>query len=121
MTRSSKYQKQRQVGVWSRRNFAELDQRLIEAKEERRVITELTAYVGGNPSVPQVLLIKRTARLLLMISALERRALEGNDLGDLAGRQIVALHNALRRSLAELGAARPEVRPPRLADVLKVA
>jgi hypothetical protein len=61
-----------------------------------------------------VILIRRTARLLIMIGQLERRIIEGNELGDLVGRQTVALHNALRLSLSALGMDRPEKQPATL-------
>jgi len=107
----------RNLSLWSQRGFAEIDGRLLEAREEKRIIRELTEHVG-RPSVPQVILIRRTARLLIIIGQLERRIIEGNELGDLVGRQTVALHNALRLSLSALGMARPEQQVPQLTDFL---
>lgn len=111
-------QARRRLSLWSKRGFAEIDGRLAEAREERRVIADLTRHVG-RPSIPQVILIKRAARLLIMIAQLERKMIETNDLGDLGGRQVCALHNALRLSLSALGMERPEVQAPRLAELLK--
>lgn len=67
------------------------------------MIRMLTEHVGGRPSITQEVLIRRAARLLIMIGQLEIRMIENNELGDLGGRQIIALHNALRLSLAALG------------------
>lgn len=110
-------QAKRRQSLWCRRGFAELDGRLLEAREERRLIAQLSEHVG-RPTVVQKVLIKRAARLLIMIMQLERRMIEGNDLGDLGGRQVVALHNALRLSLTALGLEQSQ-QQPRLADVLR--
>jgi hypothetical protein len=65
-----------------------------------------------------MILIQRAARLLIMIGQLERRFIEGNELGDLGGRQVVALHNALRLSLQAIGLERAEKSVPAVADFL---
>ena len=54
-----------------------------------------------------------------MVSQLERRMIEGNELGDLGGRQVVALHNALRLSLQAIGFERAEKEIPSVANFLK--
>ena len=100
------------------RGYCELDGRLVEAREEKRVIRELSEHVG-RPTVPQRILIKRAARLLVMIGQLERRMIEANELGDLGGRQVCALHNALRLSLQAIGLERAEQQVPALADFLQ--
>ena len=97
----------RKQPLWRYRGFAELDGRSIEAQEEKRLIRELSEHVG-RPTAVQRVLIKRAARLLIMIGQLEVRMIEGNELGDLGGRQVVALHNALRLSLSALGLERAE-------------
>ena len=115
--RGGRRQAQRKLSLWSKRGFFELDGRLMEAREERRIVDQLVQHVG-RPSIPQAILIRRAARLLLMIGQLERRVIEGNDLGDLSGRQICALHNALRLSLSALGLERAEKQVPSIADFL---
>jgi hypothetical protein len=65
-----------------------------------------------------MILIKRAARLLIMIGQLERRFIEGNELGDLGGRRVVALHNALRLRLQAIGLERAEKSVPAVADFL---
>jgi hypothetical protein len=108
----------RNLSLWSTRKYDELDGRLLEAKNEKRFVAALTEHIGGRPSITQEILIKRTARLLIMIGQLERRMIESNELGDLGGRQIVALHNALRLSLTALGIERVEQQVPHLSAFL---
>jgi hypothetical protein len=100
------------------RGYCELDGRLVEAREEKRIIRELSAHVGV-PSITQAILIKRAARLLIMLGQLERRVIEANELGDLGGRQVVALHNALRLSLQAIGLERASDQPATLKGYLK--
>lgn len=107
----------RNLSLWSRRGYAEIDGRLLEARAEKAFIRELTEHVGGKPTITQGILIKRSARLLIMIEQLERRMIEGNELGDLGGRQICALHN-LRLSLTALGIERVEQQAPQLSAFL---
>lgn len=99
------------------RGYCELDGRLVEAREEKRLIAELSEHVG-RPTITQRILIKRAARLLIMIGQLERRMIESNSLGDLGGRQVVALHNALRLSLQAIGLERAEKQIQSVADFL---
>ena len=116
--RGSSRQARRRLNLWSKRGFAELDGRLAEAYEERRIIADLSRHVG-QPTIPQKILIKRSARLLVMLSVLERRMIELAELGDLGSRQMVALHNALRLSLQAIGLERAEEEIPSVANFLK--
>jgi len=105
------------------RRFAvgrELDARTLEGKSERRAIQELTAHVGGNPTFPQEVLIRRAARLLVMVEYMERHLIESDEMSDWASRQMLAWINALRRILEALGMDRPQRAPKRLADVISV-
>ena len=106
------------MSLWSKRGFAEIDGRLTEAREEHRIIEDLTRHVG-RPTIPQMILIRRTARLLVMITQLERRMIEDAALGDLGGRQVCALHNSLRLSLQAIGLERAEKEIPSVANFLK--
>jgi hypothetical protein len=109
----------RQLSMWSRRDFFALDGRLLEAREEKRLIRVLREHVG-TPSVVQELMIRRAARLLIVIGLLERRVIERPDeLGDLACRQLVAFHNALRLTFSALGMERAKDEIPRIADYIK--
>jgi hypothetical protein len=118
LPRGAYSQKQRRLSLWSMRGYCELDGRLVEAREEKRVIRALSEHVGA-PTVTQRILIKRAARLLIMLGQLERRMIEANSLGDMGGRQVVALHNALRLSLQAIGLERAEKQVPAIADFLK--
>jgi hypothetical protein len=98
-----------------------LDGRTREAQRGRDVIADLTAHLGGSPSVPQRILIQRIAKLLVVIEVLERRLIEKGEVGDLAGRQYLAWVNSIRLLLQVIGIERSEQAPPRLAEVLKLA
>ena len=56
------------MSFWSPRKWGELDGRLVEAREEKRIIADLTRHVG-QPTIPQKILIKRAARLLVMLAS----------------------------------------------------
>ena len=68
----------------------------------------------------QRILIARASRLLVTVENLEKQIIEGGEVGDLAGRQVLAWVNSLRRILSLLRIERPQQMPKRLADVLKV-
>jgi hypothetical protein len=105
--------------VYSRRRWGELDQRTAEALEERRIIEALTAHVGNNPTAPQQIMIRRAARVLIMVTLLERRVIENpGDFGDLALRQLCALSNSARLAMQAIGFDQPERTAPEIADFL---
>jgi hypothetical protein len=110
----------RKVNVRRYFQVKELDARTLEGKTERRALRELTAHLGGNPTFPQEVLIRRAARLLVMIELMEKRLIESDEMSDFASRQILAWVNTLRRTLEALGLQRPQQVPKKLADVLKV-
>jgi hypothetical protein len=107
------------IGLWSKRDFYALDGRLLEAREEKRLINMMAAHVG-TPTVLQQLLIRRAARLLIIIGILERRVIESPDkeLGDLACRQLIAFHNALRLTFGALGLEKAEEKIPELGTFI---
>jgi hypothetical protein len=80
----------------------------------------LTAHVGGNPTFPQEVLIRRAARLLVMVEYMERHLIESDEMSDWASRQMLAWVNTLRRTLEALGMDRPQRSPKRLADLISV-
>jgi hypothetical protein len=110
----------RNLSLWSKRDFDAIDGRLLEAREEKRLIKALTEHVGGRPSVTQEILIKRTARSVIMLEVLERRVLETKDFGDLQARQMIALTNSARLNLMALGLKAAEA-PKTLASYIKAA
>jgi hypothetical protein len=109
----------RNLSLWSKRDFDAIDGRLLEAKEEKRLIAALTEHVGGRPSAAEIL-IKRTARFVIMLEVLERRVLETKDFGDLQSRQMIALANTARMNLVALG-LKPTEAPKTLQSYIKAA
>jgi hypothetical protein len=97
--------------MYSTRPLAAIDGRTLEAKRERQIAAELTAHVGGAPNTVQRILIARASRLLVLIEVMERRMIESGEVGDPAGRQIIAWVNAVRQVLALLGVQQPEQAP----------
>ena len=105
---------------YSKRTLEAIDGRTMEARRAKAITAELVDHVGGDPSAPQRLLIARVVRLVLVIEMLERRIVEGGEVADLAGRQLLAWVNTLRLCLAGLGIERPQQLPTKLADVIRV-
>ena len=90
------------------RKYDQIDGRLLEAREEKQIIADLTAHVGGRPTAPQKLLIKRIARASIIVSIIERKVIETGELGDLQARQMNALWNSVRLGLDKLGLTKAE-------------
>ena len=107
-------------GPYSKR-LRRLDGRTREGQREREVIAELTAHLGGKPTTPQLILVQRVAKLLVVIELLERRLIEKGEVSDFAGRQYLAWVNTLRLLLQLIGIERSEQAPARLAEVLKLS
>src|SRR5919106_2711748 len=97
-----------------------LDQRTHEGKFAAEVERALVDHVGGEPTGPQLLLIKCAALKALRIALMSRKVVTNESLTDLNDRQLVCWMNSLRRDLQALGMERPEQQPKRLADVIKV-
>lgn len=106
-------------GVYSRRDqLWELDERTREAQFMRSIREELTAHVGGHPSVTERLLIERCVMLSLKCAQIDARILAGEPFTDHDHRHGLAWMNALRRSLLELGLQphAPEAKASDLSD-----
>ena len=110
----------RKLSTWSRRPLQAIDARTLEARRERLIVAELTAHLGGHPNFPQQILIARASRLLVVIELMERHMIEGGEVAQFPGNQLLAWVNTLRRTLDALGMKRLEGGPKRLADVLKI-
>jgi hypothetical protein len=94
-----------------------LDRRSREGKLLAAAQDELTAHVGGNPNNVQKALIERAARLTLYIELMDSEALEAGTMIERNSRQYLALVNALRLALREIGI--DEAKPvPRLGDIV---
>lgn len=84
----------------------------------RRVRDELTAHIGGNPSVTQRLLIERASRLALRLALMDRQSLTTAGLSERNAREYVAMDNGFRRTLTALGMRGAAERPPSLQDYI---
>lgn len=108
------------IGPHSRpTTLAKMDARTREAALMRKVRADLTAHVGGSPSVTQLMLIDRAAKLSLHVELFERRLIEGGSLSERDGRDYLAYSNALTRTLRELGMAPASAKPKPLAEMFK--
>ena len=93
------------IGPYSRpKTLWKLDGRRKEAALMRRVRAELTAHCGGNPSAVQRALIERAAILSLRVEQLDAKIVAGEALTIHDSNYALAWNNALRRTLAALGA-----------------
>lgn len=110
------------IGPYSRPHvLAKLDGRTREARLMQSVREELTAHLGGKPTVAQRALIDRAAWLTLHISQMDRKALEGDGLSERDSRQYLGWSNTLMKVMKALGADRPAPEAPRrtLTDHLR--
>jgi hypothetical protein len=95
-----------------------LDQRTHEGKFAAEVERALVDHVGGDPTGPQLLLIKCAALKALRIALMSRLVVTNESLTDLNDRQLVCWMNSLRRDLQALGMDRPEKQPKTLQAYL---
>ena len=108
-----------QVGPYSRpKKLALLDGRRAEAKLMREVRDDLTAHIGGKPTVTQRMLVNRAAVLSLRIHLLDRLTLSDAGLSEKNAREAVCWENALRRTLIALGTKSAADRTPSIKDFL---
>ena len=84
----------------------------------REVRDELTAHIGGKPTVTQRMLIDRAATLTLRIRLLDRLTLSDAGLSEKNAREAVCWENALRRTLIALGIKGAADRAPTIKDFL---
>lgn len=107
------------MGAYTRlHSLAKLDGRRKEAWLMARVREELTAHVGGNPSVSQRLLIERAAILTLRLSLLDQKIVDGEPLTQHDNNYVIAWNRTLTRLLTTLGLEAANSAPPRLSDIL---
>ena len=90
-----------------------------EGKFLRRIESELTAQVGGQPSFAQQLLIRRIAKATLRLELFDEK-LAGGSWTDNDARTFGGLSNALRLMLRELGLKAPPARRQSLSEYLAV-
>jgi hypothetical protein len=97
--------------------LSKLDGRTKEARLANSLRRELTAHVGGNPSIAQRLLIDQAAKIQLRIAMMDR---EGTDTGMSERRQVeyLAWCGNLTRLLRDLGLEAASERPPTPQEAL---
>lgn len=109
----------RKIGPHSRpEKLRVIDGRRAEAKLMRDVSAELTAHIGGRPSVTQRMMIERAATLVLRLRLLDRLTLSEAGLSEKNAREAVCWENALRRTLVALGLEPSRPAPPSLQDII---
>jgi hypothetical protein len=101
----------------SNATLAKLDQRTKEARLANSLRKELTAHVGGNPSIAQRLLIDQACQLQLRIAMMDR---EGTDTGMSERRQVeyLAWCGKLTLIVDKLGLQAASSRPPTPQEAL---
>jgi hypothetical protein len=95
-----------------------LDLRTRQAKVAREVRDELTAHVGGSPTVTQKLMIEQLVQLRLRLAAMDTKFADVG-MTDLDGRTYLAWANSFARMLRMLGLNGTKQRSgPTLAEIL---
>jgi len=108
----------KRVGPYSKRGaLAMMDGRSREALFMRARRHELTAHIGGSPTVVQAALIERCAWLSLRVALLDEKMV-ASELTDHDNRAYLARSNSLARALKLLGVKGVEARPPTLQEAL---
>ena len=116
MTRPPKTQ--HQIGPYSApAALAKLDGRRRESRLMRDTVAELTAHVGGSPSMVEQRLIQRAAVLALRLEMMDAKAPDGA-LSEKDAREYLCWHNAYVRTLREIGVKGSAQRGPDLASYL---
>jgi hypothetical protein len=100
--------------------FRQIDGRIYEGKLERRTIADLSAHLGGDLTVPQEILVRQCAKLVVVLDVLGVELVDKGEVSDFASRRYLAWVGQLRRTLETVGIERPQQAPKRLADVLKI-
>ena len=118
------------IGPWSRRlhrgPIADIDGRSETGRYARHLSADLTAHVGGNPSVLEKLLIDRIVRTSIILSLLDKKFSDGG-WTDIDARTYSALVTKQKTIAAQLGmrAAAPPPAPappmPTLEELLAAA
>ena len=97
--------------------MTEIDGRSAEGRFCRHLEAELTAHVGGNPTIVQKLLIDRMIKIRLQLDLLDDRLKRG-EWNPHDSRTYGGLIHALRLTGRELGLKSAAAKPPSLADHL---
>jgi hypothetical protein len=112
--------KTRPIGpYWRPVTLAKLDGRTKEAAVLRRVRADLTAHVGGVPSVTQRMLIERAAVLHLRLAQIDAKIFADGVLTIHDNNQAIAWQNALTRALVALGIRKAKAKSATLVDLIR--
>lgn len=100
-------------------SLRKLDGRSKEARLLRKVRADLTAHIGGRPTIAQKVLIERAAWMTLHLDMMDRKMLGGAP-SERDARQYLAWSNTLTRAIAQLGIhdTAERNRPPSLDELL---
>lgn len=108
----------RSIGPYSRMLArGTVNGRSREGRFLRAFEAQLTAHVGGAPSITQRMLISRLARVALRLELFDEKLAAG-PITDVDSRTYGALHNSFRLMLRDLGIKGAAARPATLAEVL---
>jgi hypothetical protein len=114
-----------QIGPYSRRlrrgaigGLIEIDGRSAEGRFIRHLEAELTAHVGGDPTIVQRLLIERLIKIRCQLDRLDEKLATGG-WTDHDSRTYGGLLNAYRLTARELGLKPAAAKVPSLEEVLR--
>jgi hypothetical protein len=94
------------------------DERTPQARLLKRVREELSAYLGGNLTVPQRVLVERAAMLQLRCAMLDDRILDGT-FTEYDAKTFLAWNNSLTRTLRALGLTKDNPRRDRETKIMR--
>lgn len=92
--------------------------RTKEGELYRATVRQLTAHLGGRPSVAEALLIGRAAWMQVHMAHIDERAMKDGGLSPHAVREYLAWANSMTRTLALIGMKPAPPRQPSLRDYL---
>lgn len=107
------------IGPYSRNaSLRKLDGRTREARLVRALRDELTAHVGGKPSVTQKIIIDQAVELRLRLALMEASGGEP-EMSERNQVQYLAWHGCLVRCLTALGVKPAPVRAPSISELMR--
>src|SRR4051812_22696126 len=104
--------------------LALIDGRRAEAQFMKRIRDELTAHVGGRPSVTQRMIIDRCAALSLRIHLMDRdEARNDTFMSEKNAREYLCWTAALSRLLRQLGLEETpaDTKPPSITEMMRAS
>jgi hypothetical protein len=100
-------------------SLAELDLRTAEGRYAAGIRVALIEHVGGDPSVPQQLLIGAIALKALRMELMMSHILSDEQIAEGDDGKFLSWANSLRRDLEALGIKRPPPTQPSLPEYLQ--